>query len=66
MLAVVGTGFGERLAQRRRFAVVALAGEYFAQEFLESPRVAAFSEDLGGDGLRGFEVGEVVLQGQRL
>ena len=25
MLAVVGAGFGERLAQRRRFAVVALA-----------------------------------------
>ena len=66
MRPVIGPGFRQGLAQQGGLAVVAFSGEHLAQQFLQASGVSAFLHHLGRDRLRGFEVGEVVLQRQGL
>ena len=66
MRAVIGPGFRQGLAQQGGLTVVAFTGEHFAEHLLQAAGVSAFFHHVRGDRLRGFEVGEVVLQRQGL
>ena len=66
MRPVIGPGFGQGLAERRGLTVVAFAGEDLAQELLQAAGVSAFLHHVRRDRLRGFEIGQVVLERQSL
>ena len=60
------TRLHERATEEGGFLVVGFAREHPAVERLDPGGVTAFTQEFRGDGLRRFEVGGVVLQGERL
>ncbi len=63
---IMTPGLHERAAEEGGFLVVGFAREHPPEERLDPGGVTAFPQEFCGDGLRRFEVGGVVLQGERL